>query len=141
MTTTEAIIGYGCTLEVETAANSGVYYELGEVTNITPPNAKTDQVDVTHMKSPDRGREFISGLKDGGETSIDFNYIPGGATADFVAAWRASSENRSVKLSFPADAEVWTFPGFPLGFAVTLGVAEVVKGSLNLKVAGAVSRT
>lgn len=141
MTTTQAIIGYGSTIEVETSAGSGVYTKLGEVTSITPPNEKVDQIDVTHMESPNRTREFIQGLIDPGEMSLDINYVPGGSTDDFIIAWRLAGESRSVKLTFPSSAAVWTFPAFILGFTPTMGVAEALKAALSLKVAGAVTRT
>lgn len=135
----DAIIGYGTTFEVETAASSGSYFKLGEVSQVTPPNESTDQVDVTHMESASRTREFISGLRDPGEMSVEFNYIPGNATDDFILAWRASGETRSCRITYPTT-DTDTFPGFVLGFTPTLAVADKASATLNLKVAGAVVR-
>jgi hypothetical protein len=72
------MLGYGSSFEIATSGNSpSDLISLGEIYNITPPSAVVDQIDVTHMQSPNRRREFIAGLVDGGETSFEMNYIPG----------------------------------------------------------------
>lgn len=136
---TDAIIGYGTKVAVETAPASGVYTELGEVTNVTPPNESVDQIDATHMQSPGRTREFIQGLIDPGECSIEFNHIPGSATDDFLIAWRASGLSRSTRITYPNDVTD-TFPAFILGYTPSMGVADKMASEMSLKVAGAVVR-
>ena len=146
MAASQAIIGYGTKFAVETAPGSGSYFELGEVTNVTPPNQSVDQVDVTHMQSTGRYREFIQGLTDPGEMSVEINYVPGGDTELFIAAWRASGATRSSKITYPATVPapagaIDTFPTFVLGFTPTTGVADKYAATLNLKVAGAIVRS
>lgn len=136
---TNALIGYDTGVKVETAAGSGVYFDLGEVTGVTPPNETVDQIDATHMKSPGRTREFIQGLIDPGEMSIEFNHIPGSATDDFLIAWRASGESRNVVITYPNDITD-TFPAFILGYSPSMAVADKMSGELSLKVAGAITR-
>lgn len=139
--TTTAKIGYGTTVEVEQTAGAGDYLELGMVTSVTPPNEKVDQIDVTDMQSPNRTREFISGLRDPGEMSFDINYVPGNTTEDLLLAWRAAGENRAVRLTYADTGEADTFDAFVLSFTPSMGVADVMKATVTLKVAGAVVRS
>lgn len=76
----EASLGYGSYFQIEETDSPGQYTSLDEVFNITPPTMTVDQVDVTHMQSPGRRREFIDGLIDPGECSFEMNYIPGSAS-------------------------------------------------------------
>ena len=138
--TTYADIGWGTFIEVETAAGSGVFFELGEVTGITPPNASIDQIEVTHMRSPLRTKEYVSGLGDPGEMSVDLNYVVGGATDDFILAWRADGSTRATRIRHPS-ADIDTFPSFITSYAPHIPVADKKSATLGLKVAGAVIRT
>ena len=52
---------------------------LAEVTNITPPALARDMVDATHTESPQKWREFIPGLRDAGEVTLELNFLPDGA--------------------------------------------------------------
>lgn len=140
MAATEAIIGYGTTIEVENAAGSGVYVELAEITSLTPPDEQVDEIEATHMKSPGRGKEFIQGLSDFGTMSMDMNYIPGSDTDDFILAWKTAGENRSVKVTWPNGA-IDTFPGFVKGYSGTSGVSDKMGITLTLRVAGAPVRS
>jgi len=49
---------------------------IGNLTSITIPGFSRDTYDVTAHDSPDKWREWIGGLLDGGEASCEFNYDP-----------------------------------------------------------------
>lgn len=135
--TTNADIGYGAILEVETSAGSGSYTEIAEVTSITPPNESVDVIDVTHMSSPNRTREFIQGLIDPGDASCELNWVPGAATDDYVLAWRQSGESRSCRITTPNNT-TYTFPAFVTGWAPTMPIDGKMTATLTMKVAGAI---
>lgn len=133
--TTNADIGYGATLEVEIAA---VYTALAEVTSITPPNESVDVIDVTHMDSPNRYREFIQGLIDPGNMSAELNWVAGGATDDLVVAWRTAGETRNVRITTNNNT-TYTFPAFVTGWSPQMPVDGKMAATLELKVAGAIT--
>ncbi|MDP3853618.1 phage tail tube protein [Phenylobacterium sp.] len=136
------LIGYGTYVEVHdgVTAEPGGWFEVGLVTNVTPPNESTDQVESTHMKSPNRTKEFEQGMIDPGEMSLAVNHIPGSTTDDYVVAWRVSGETRSVRLVYPND-KFQRYPAFVLGWAPDgIDVSGLMKATLNLKVAGAIAR-
>jgi predicted secreted protein len=140
---TDAVLGYDVGISVESAAGSGVFIEIAEVTNVTPPSDTVDDIDATHMKSPGRVREFISGLSDPGDMSLDGNYIPGSDTDAFIVAWRLSGETRAVRIVYPADLDVThdQFPAYVKSYVPTMAIGEKMGFTLGLKVAGAVVRT
>lgn len=52
---TTALIGYGTEFWLDNA--SGVLTQLSEILSVTPPNPQVDDVEATHMLSPNRRRE------------------------------------------------------------------------------------
>ena len=105
-----AMLGYGSVFQVQTESSPDNYVDMAEVNSITPPSFSLDQVDVTHMASPNRNREFISGLNDPGECSFDMNFIPGNASDDrifeLLSLPTGSSRARNCRVSFP-NGDVW----------------------------------
>lgn len=136
MAASQAITGYNSTFEVETAPGSGVFTFLAEVTDITPPNAKADQVEVTHMQSPGRAKEFVQGMTDYGDMTLKLNHIPSSATDDFISAWRADGTTRSTRITYP-NAQTSVTPAFVLGYAPdNFNPGAALKATLTLKCAG-----
>ena len=80
MPTSNARLGYGTILKRRIATSPLTYQELAEIHHITGPTLKRDVPDVTHMKSPDGYKEFLAGLKEGGDVTIEGNWVPDDAT-------------------------------------------------------------
>lgn len=131
----EAVVGLECYYEVEDALGSGDFVEIGEITNITPPDEDTDDVEVTHQKSPGGRKEFIPGLTDGGTADFDLNWIPGGTTHEFIRQWRSSRERRASRIRYPGDV-FETFPAYPKNFSRTVNLGDKLAATLTVKVAG-----
>lgn len=83
---TNARIGHGVLFKVGNGASPEVFTTVAEVTSITPPGMSRDAIDATHEESPEGWREFIGGLKDGGEVSLELNFVPGSATTILLMA-------------------------------------------------------
>lgn len=49
----------------------GPYVHIQQLTSITPGEAETDEVEMTHLKSPKRRREFEPGFTDGGTAECE----------------------------------------------------------------------
>ena len=49
--------------------------DVAELTSISGPTESMDTIDVTSHNSPDAYREFIAGIRDGGDISIEGNFI------------------------------------------------------------------
>ena len=141
MAQSEAKIGYGTLLKFETAAGSGVFTAVAEVRNITGlPALETDEVEVTHMESPDSIREFIAGLKTPGQLDFEINYILTHATHDSTTGLRAlqiSGEVRDWQVVFVDFNVTFQGPGFVKSFQPQAPVDGAITATVAVKQAGA----
>lgn len=135
--TTQAFIGHGA--EIAVGSGSPVQYAaIGEVTSISGPSLARDAIDATHMASPGGWREFIPGLKDGGEITIEFNFVPGSQSyADLQAAFN-SSDAVPFRLTFPdgSPGTTWTFDGIVTGLESDMPVDDKATGTMTVKLTG-----
>ena len=112
----DGMIGYGTTVRV-TRASSTTPFEIALVGDIDMPDEQVDEVDVTHMKSPGRRRQFIAGLIDSGELTFPMNLIPGSPTDTLMKELKASGEEVIVGITLPGEGTVEEqFTGFLKGY-------------------------
>jgi predicted secreted protein len=143
MAETKARIGLGIHLSRGDGAVPEVFTPIAELIDLTTPSMVRDQVEATHTDSPDGFREYIPGLKDGGEFSATVNFIPsdptqgnntGGALNDFINETTA----RNWRITFPGTPAVtWTFKATITGYEVTAPLDDRMTLQLTFKVAGA----
>lgn len=135
---TSARIGYQTLFKSGNGASPEVFTTLAEVTSITPPAMARDTVDATHTESPGAWREFIAGLKDGGEVSLELNFVPGGSAAAALAAEMdldgpLATKNRQIL--FP-DGSYFSFAGILSGFEPDAPLDDKMSASVTFKVTG-----
>lgn len=98
----EARIGWGSGTKV--AKPDGTMFELDEVTAVLLPEETVDDVEVTHMKSPGRSKEYKPGLGDGGDGSLELNYIPGSPTDLLLRELQTSRRVAAFETTLPDEA-------------------------------------
>jgi predicted secreted protein len=134
--TTNADIGYGTLFKVRTATGPDVYTSIGEQTSVTPYGISVDSIDASHNESPDAWREFIAGLKDPGEASIEINYVPGGAAeALLFSIFGTTQVCRTV---FPSGAYV-QYSAFVTGVEPEAPIDDKMVASVTFKLSGEVT--
>lgn len=140
----DARIGWGGELQIGTSSAAASLVELGEVRSFNLPQAEADEVEVTHLKSPNRRKEFISGLIDGGQIEAVINYVPGSATDLLLADARDDGDVRAVRFIIPdqTGAAAWqiTTSGFVKRYSpndVTPG--DAITATVTLRITGAIS--
>lgn len=102
--TTHADIGHGTLFKLwDDELSPPDYRSVAEVTKITPFAIARESVDVTHTESPDRIREFIPGLVDYGNASIEMNFVPGSDADQRMRALFETRELSRCQLSFPTS--------------------------------------
>lgn len=106
---TAAKTGYGG--EFHLANASDVLTELVEVVSFTLPNGEVETVEATHLKSPNRRREYISGMIDDGELEVVLNYVPGSATDVLILAALTDGEAREYMAVIPRETADWEITG------------------------------
>lgn len=134
MPVTNAMLGYGSKFEVSTDQGAS-FVEMAEVFNITPPSSSVDFVEATHMTSPNATKEFILGLSDPGEASMEQNFIPGSATDLALIAIRNAREAITARITWP-NGVVWTFTGLLTTYAPSGPNEDRLTASLSFKVSG-----
>lgn len=80
---TKARIGMGAAFLIEeppfgaaTLPLAAAMIQVLEIQALAEPKRSKDSVEVTHYNSVDLYREFISGLKDGGEIPLEYSTVP-----------------------------------------------------------------
>lgn len=135
---TQARIGYGTYFATGNGASPEIFTIMGEVTAITPPGWSRDTVEATHEQSPGAHREFIAGLADAGEVSMDINYVPGGLSAAALEAEKALTGPSALinrRITFP-DGSYVTFAAILTGVETDAPLDDKMSASVTLKVSG-----
>lgn len=131
-------IGYNTRFSIENAPGSGVFVELAEVYEVTPPNASVDQVDVTHYQSAGKTREFIPGLVDGGTVTVSMNFAPNSVTDQRIEGLKLAGTVLAMRVTFPNGATA-TFPAGVQSYTKAIPVDDKMTATMEVKVAGAVT--
>lgn len=105
---TVAKIGYGAIFKLH---NGTILTALGEITAISIPASETAEVEATHFASPNRRREYISGLIEDGEGTFEMNLEPGSATDILIRAAQSAGDTRAYEITIPKPSGTWVISG------------------------------
>ena len=100
---TNARIGWGGKVYLATDNTEGTLELLSEVVDCTFPQDNADEVEVTHLASPGKRKEYIAGLIDAGSVTVTLNYDPGGATDLLLTAAKEAGTTRKVRFVIPSE--------------------------------------
>src|SRR5690606_11725296 len=131
---TDASIGYGSYFHISQDGGNA-WIEIAEVFDITPPSDTVDQVDVTHMQSPNRRREFIASLSDPGSASFEMNFVPGSASDLKIQEIRGTGEQVLCRITFP-NSVTWQFTGQVESYEPAVPTEDKMTASVSFKVSG-----
>ena len=115
------------------AFGTSISPSAGEITNISGPGISVDEVEITNHNSADDFKEFVAGLIDGGEFSVEGNLtsaIVTGLYADLLAR-----TSKSYTITFP-NGMTWTFTGYPKSFETDSPVDGKLGFSATFRVTG-----
>lgn len=110
---------------------------VGSLTSIGGLALSADPIEVTALDSVDGYREFIGGLKDGGEVSLSgqFDYSDTGQKALHTAF--GSGAATSCSIVFPAALSCsWSFNGIVVGLETNAELEDAVGFDCTIKVTG-----
>jgi len=117
--TSSAFWAYGSILQAGDGATPEVFTSVAEITELVPPAMSKDSIDVTNHGSSDGYREFIPGMRDGGEVSFKANWLPTNATHDGTTGLLESfndDELHNWKIIAPDTLITIAFSGFLTAF-------------------------
>lgn len=135
-----AVLTQGTQLKRGDGGTPEVFTLVPDIVSISGPDASKGEIDVTDLASV--AKEFKGGLADFGRLTCEMNYIPGNAvhTAirnDFI---NAASPVRNWQILF-VNGRLWSMAGYVAGFPGNTQADSVQKGSLTIRLSGAVVET
>lgn len=144
MADSDARTGFGALLERGTGTGSPQdYVTILGIKSISGPSISRETHDTTAMTSPGGWREFIGGLKDGGEVSFTANWLPRDETQTDLAAEfdKDSCESRGdwriVVPACPGEPEVFLeFKGILTGQNIDIPMDDLMSFEGTIKVSG-----
>jgi predicted secreted protein len=137
---------YGSELKIGDDGTTETFTKVAEVIDITGPNMTKDVIDVTSQDSTDGWREFIPGMRDGGEVTISANWIPAHATQDGTTGvlskftddvlhnWQIITADDGSSGTMDID-----FAAIVTNFSPSLPLTEQGQLDFTLKISGAVT--
>ncbi len=137
--TSSAFWAYGSTLQLGDGATPEVFTSIAEIVELTPPQMSRDEIDVTSHSSSDGYREFIAGLRDGGEVSFKANWLPTNATHDGTTGLLETFNDNAThnwKIILPNTLATISFSGFLTAFEPDTPLEEQGQLSGTIKVSG-----
>lgn len=133
----DAMIGYQTKYRIwDASLTTPAFVDIGEVFEVTPGEATADRVEVTHMQSPNRRREYISGLIDNGEASFQINWVPGNETDTFLVSMFESGATVEHQIEFPNGATV-TYEASVIGYSKAVPIDDRMTATVTVATSGA----
>lgn len=137
---TQAISAFGTLLKIGDGATPENFTTIAEVKDISLPHFARDMIDVTTHSSTEAWREFMAGLKSGGEVTLDINFIPTDATHSYAAGLLhdlIDGTLRNFKIVLPdVGNTTWTFSAFVSDFTPKAPVSGALTAAVTLKLSG-----
>lgn len=110
---------------------------VGGLTSIGGVEVTAESTDVSAMDNVTGFKEFLSGLKDGGEVPVE-GFLDGADEGqDAMYAALEDGALHQFAIVFPATiGKTWSFPGIVTKFATSAQIGDAVKFSASVKAAG-----
>lgn len=138
----DALHGHGASVLLSSTTHPTNGTAIGNIITIGGPELSRDPLDVSTMDSASKAREFIPGMLDSGEVTIELNYDgTDGGTGDLLASYLSSNVNTAIVIRF-GDSAVATNESHwdCLGAITALGNAipfdDKVTQSVTIKLSG-----
>lgn len=134
--------GLGAELRIGDGGAPEAFAPVAGVMSITGPGKTRDTIDVTSHSSTGGWREFITGLRDGGEVSFDLNWLFGDDTAQ-LAFETAFDDNAPTNFQLfnpaPAANNRLAFTGYITDMSWAIPTDAQITRSVTIKVTGPIT--
>lgn len=118
---------------------AGTFVTVANVSDLSGPSRQRDAIEVTAHDSPDQYREFVKGLKDGGEVTATINYNPGNTThqaLDDDFEEDALRDYQVVLLPGEADEHTWEFSALITDLGDSFPIDDRMERDVTFKISG-----
>lgn len=110
--------------------------DVAELTSISGPNETMDTIDVTSHNSPDAYREFIAGIRDGGDISIEGNFIKTDTGQIALHTDFQAGTKRAWIIKFPDGTTQISGNGYITAFSLNFPFEDKLSFTATIKVTG-----
>src|SRR5688500_4393426 len=117
--------------DAATVAGSTTWTPVAKITEITPPNVEAEDIDVSHMESPDQVNEYDPGWAEGGEVEATIQYEKA-ANETVYNLFRVPKGYRIVFV----DGSKWNFDGYMKAFGNEVERKGIVTAKITIKLSG-----
>jgi len=121
-----------------TTASPAAYDDIEEVFSISGLGKTNELIDVTNFDSPVGTKEFIAGLADGEEITVECNFVQAAVvqTAMKVAVNTGTNINFQIAYIGVSPEETFSFVGTPLSWVVTPSPTQQNTMTFTVKISG-----
>ena len=134
-------LGYGTTLELGDGASPEQFTAIAALRGFDLPTGEADDVDVTTHDSPNRAKEYISGLFEAGEFGVEVLWDPQVETThQDLFDLKASGDTANWKVTDPDGVE-YDFEAYVKKLEVGHPVENAIIAKVGIKISGDVSMT
>jgi hypothetical protein len=112
---------------------------IEEVLSVGGVGKTNDLIDVTNFDSAAGTKEYIAGLADGSEVSIECNYLESAAGQTALVADVDAQATAAFVLTYNS-AVTYTFNAACMGYQITPSVSEQNKISFTIKISGDITK-
>lgn len=138
MAQTEAQIGYLTLLKLGNDASPQVFTTIAEVKSIDGFGFTAQELEVTHMESPNGYVERVAGMKDGDTMTAVLNMTRANAIQT-KTVWDAGLI-RDFELNFPSTLPDYDFSAVPLGWHLRgIQPNSVLEVEVTMRISGAIT--
>ena len=110
---------------------------VSEIVNIKPPSQKMDTPDVTTMDTTTNYKEYIAGLRDGGEVGLTLKLYSGDTNGQYgLLQDMENGTKQSFIITLPDNAATWTFNGYVTGHDPDVPLDNAMGLEITIKVSG-----
>lgn len=142
----DSLHGHGSSVLLSTTTHPSNFTAIGNLINVGGPELTRDGLDISTMDSPNKFREFLPGMLDAGEITMEVNYDgTASGTAD-VLATKLTASNLTVTVRFgdhttPSSESNWKSLGAITNLGNAIPFDDKVTQSITIKLSGVATYT
>ena len=107
------------------------FTNFAKLTEIGGISIEADDIETSHMDSPNQFKEFTAGWADAGEVEFTLQFEKAGA----AAVWALFRQDKSFRVLFK-DGSEWTFNGYLKAFGTEADREGIVTVPCTIKISG-----
>lgn len=133
----------GITIAVEDTPASGTYTAIAEITGFTGPTTEANEIETTTLSST--AKEFIAGLVDNGELTVEVNALPKDTQQRQIRSDITAGTVRSYRIDFndkvtpEVTSTLYTFDAFVKSFPFSAAADDKLSGTATFRITGAIT--